>query len=392
MAFPTTITTDGLATRGIAGPFVSSGGNVYVIVTDDDRFDVRALKATDPSASFAGVGTDIVVGASSDIIYALAGYQVGDVIHVVSKNGVGNNPVDIRYHAFDMSSDTWTTSNEMIKTNVALASGQHGFKVDIAIVVRSDGHKVVIYNGATETVASTPYDRVYYARHQGAAWTADFALGPAGVAASWVGGEAILGALDRVHFFFHDATNGDLYQRTLTSAYVLETLPASIDTAVEDPENSWGQRGAFITSTGVVSFPYYDSFQTINQATFTSSDTPVVVINTDITGSRAALTEPKRFVAAHAADGTTLWNAFLDTANDIYLQSKVGGDAWSTPAGFLTTGASAIFASVYTRGSALVLGMVFHDTDPKYHEYTLSVIAAASTGIPNGFLLMGVGR
>lgn len=391
MAFPTQITTDGLATRGIAGPYISSGGNVYVITTDDERFDVRAFKATDPSTSFANVGTDIVIGAGGDIIYALAGYQVGDVIHVVTKNGNGNDPVDIRYHAFDMSSDSWTTSSEMIKTNVALAAAQHGFKVDIGIVVRSDGHKIVIYNGPTETVASTIYDRVYYARHQGAAWTADIALGTAGVAASWVGGEAILGPLDRVHFFMCDATNTDLYHQTVDSGYSLGNVGSPIDSAIEDPENSWGQRGTFITATGVVSFHYYDSFQTINQATFTSSSAPTVVINTDVTGARAALTEPKRFVGAQATDGNTIWLAFMDTANDIYLQSKVGGDAWSVPAGFLTTSASAIFANVFTRGSALVLGMVYHENEPYYHEYTLSVIAAGVSPLASRMLLTGVG-
>lgn len=393
MALPTTITTDGLGTVGCAGPYVSSAGAVYMIVVDDQQHDLRAFKGADPASSFANAGTDVVIGSGADIIQTIAGHQVGDLIHVLSKNSNGSDPVDIRYHVFDMSSDTWTTSNEMIKTNMALIPG-FGWRAPIDLTVRADGVVIAIYNGPVETVATVNYDRVYYARKisAGAAWTADIALGTAGVAASWLGGRAIKGALDRVHFFFADGTNKGLYQRTLTSAYSLETLAASpISVSLEDAEVSWAQGDAFITATGVFSLPIYKGFETLHRVVATSVDAPVISVSADITDARSVLHSPIKYVASQAVDGSTLYNVFIDQSNDIYIQHFSSG-AWSTPAGFLAGSVSAVYANIYTRGSALVIGMVYQDTDPKYHEYTLSSLAAGSVVAPQGMLMTGAGR
>lgn len=391
MAFPTTITTDGLATVGIAGPYISAGGNIYVIVVDDQRFDLRALKATDPTSSFAGQGTDVVIGSGLDIIRSIAGYQVGDNIHVITKNSNSTSVVDIRYHIFSMASDTWTTTNEAVKTDMELAPGGSGWSAGIDIAVRGDGHVLAVYNGPPETVATVQYDRVFYARRIAGTWSADIALGTAGVAASWIGGRVIIGANDRAHFFVQDTTNADLYQRTLTSAYALEALPAAFEASALAWE-AHEQRGVYIAAANLVSFPWYDALETLSRQVFTSVDAPVLSATVAINSPTAVLTSPIRFVASHAVDDATGYNAFIGTNNDIYTQSNVGGAGWSTPNSFLVCSASAIFTTVLVRGAAKVLAMVYHDGDPKYTEMTLSVSLAASVSMPNQMLLVGAGR
>lgn len=394
MAFPTTITTDGLGTVGCGGPFVSSAGAVYCFMANSTRWTLRAIKATDPSSSFAGAGADPVIGSAGDVIQSVAARQVGDVVHVVTKNSNGSDPVDIRYHVFNMGTDTWTTSNEMIKTDMVLQSPGIGYRAPIDLVVRGDGAVIVAYNGPTELVAGTNWDRLYYARKlsAGAAWSVDTALGPTGVTAVVCGASCVLGGLDRTHFFFCDYTNSDLYHRTLNSAYSLDTLAAAVDTAIEDGETCYAQRGVYLSAAGRVSQPYYDSFETLNRVIGTSADALTPSIETDITGARAVLTSPMKYVASGAYDSnnTTGYIAFIDTANDIYTMWNNGG-GFSTPLGLATGSASAVYASVYTRGSALVLGVVYHDTNPKYTEMTISVLAATSLGQPNSLLLLGVG-
>lgn len=390
MAFPVTVSTDSFASRGIAGPYVSSGGNVYIVFASSNRLNLRALKATDPSTSFAGVGTDVVIGAGSDVIWAIAGQQLGDNIHVLTRNSIDAGSVDIRYHVFSMASDSWTTTNEMVVTNATFATGGPAIYTNVGIAVRSSGTVLACYNGSAETVSTVLYDRVYYARRVAGVWTADIPIGNAGVAANWIGGAAILNAGNRVNFFFQDASNGRTYQRTLDSANALEALPAAFDSTTEAWE-SHEQRGVWNTAMSIVSFPWYSANNQIDRAVVSAQDVPSLSLGANITGATLVLTAPYRYVASHAVDSTTIWNAFIDTASDIYLNSNENGAGWSTPFLFLTTSASSIYTNVYTRSNALVLGMVFVDVNPKYHEYTLSTMGVPSIGLPNSLMLGRVG-
>lgn len=396
MAFPTTVTTDGRMEFGFAGPFVGSNGNVYCVVVDDDRFDIRALRGVDPSTAFSAVATDIVIGAGIDLIQYISGKQHGDNIHVLTKNSEGADPVDIRYHVFNMASETWTISNEMVKTNMLNANSNVGFLCGIDLAVKSDGSSVyAIYNGPFETVATVQQDRVHFARRIAGTWSVDIALSTAGAATTFVGGRAIRGSADAIHFFFADYPNFDLYARTLTDAGSLEptaSIGSPLSVSMDDAERSFLNIGAFVTATGVVSLPVYNSFETLHTVRAVSSNTPAWSVSADITGARGVLTNPIRWVASHAVDGNRLYTVFIDTANDIYYTSNDGG-AWTTPVLLQTGSASAVAANVYTRSSALVLGVLYHDTNIVYTELTLSAIAAGGGSAHIGrMMLTGVGH
>lgn len=392
MAFPTTITTAGL-NRGCIGPFVSSSGNVYVGMLSTDSYSIQMFKATDPSSAFAGVGVDIVTGSGTDECRSISGAQRGDVIHVVSKNGVlGGTTVDIRYHVFDMSSDTWTTSNTLVKSNMTLA-GNDGLLADVDIAVRSGGAVLIIYNGDAENVGGTNYERVKYARNLAGAWTADFALGATGAAENWRGGKAILASGNRVSFFFQNISTFRVYERTLNSADTLESLSAFASAPIGAFEGH-EQRGVYLTATDVVHFPFQQNTNRLDSINFTASDTASIVTDTDITGATNAITAPYFHISSMAPHGNTVVHAFISDTNDIYTQTKVGGAAWGAASLHTTCSASAIYTNAYTRSNALVLGMVYLDSgDHFYNEMTLSSIAAGGgSNIIGRMGLLGAGH
>lgn len=315
MAFPSTISSLIETYHGVAGPFVSSTGTVYVVTRGSAANDIQIFKAADPASSWSSAGNLAVT--SGNTVRHVNACQVSDVIHIVSRDAGTAASNQIRYHAFDMSSDSFTTSNELVKTTYT----QKG-TVDesmVGIVVRSAGDKIVLYEGP-QVLADIQRARTYYARHLGSAWSADIALDNGGNV-DWYPQEIILGLSNRVHFFFLDSTSNDLYQRTLTSANALESFPSAFDTSIAAGQQDVGfQRGiAYSASAGgtVVRFPYYDTFDpTLADVQFTSADAPSpLTVTTDITGA----VDPMgiRRVISLAKDESTVYGSFINNSNPL---------------------------------------------------------------------------
>ena len=376
MAFPTTITTGGDANKGGAIPYLSSAGNVYVIVHDDTTTSkIRAFKATDPTSSFSNVGTDVTVTSGNEIT-GLGTVQAGDVIHVVSQDtDVASTGVltSVLYHKFDMASDTWSLTNEAISTAFNVATIEARDKV--AINLRSNGDAIVLYNGPKVANMGTDRNRVYYARRVSGTWTSDVVVDNGG-ATSWICGVTVSGSSDRSHFFFLDDGADDGYQRTLTSANTLETFPASFDTTTASSPNIMRQGNISYNSSGTqkVRSLYGDSTSNtlLNIAKCDSADAPTMSTETDITGATDTNGVNNIFMSSLSADGTTLWNVFIDSNLDVYTQSNADDAGWSAPVSFYTGSVVRVYSNVYTRNGDIVLAMVFSETDPKYTEKTLS--------------------
>lgn len=373
MAFPVTITTGGDCLEGGAIPYKSSAGNIYVIVRDDvTTSKFRAFKATDPTTSFANVGTDPALTAGH-VIRGMATCQVGDVIHVVTEDANSGASLiqSIKYHTFNMATDAWVITNEAVVTSATAAftiSGQH-----IAIAVRSTGDVIVLYNGAAITTG-VARDRVYYARRVAAVWTVDVLVDNGG-STSWYANTIVKGSSDRMHFFFFDDGNDDQYQRCLTSANVLQAFPASYDstTSTINPLGGLQQGVSYVSGAATKVRAPYGSITSnkINGAKCDSADTPTMSTDASINGARA-VSNVSAYANAYAADGTTLYNACIDTLSDIYTESNINDAGWSTPALFYTGTVAAVYANIYSRGGNFVLAMVFSESgDPKYTESVL---------------------
>lgn len=390
MAFPTVVSSTADPYHGIGGPFISSAGNVYIVSRSTTASDIAVWKAADPETSFSAAATLTVT--SGNTIRAINAYQVSDVLHIVTRDAAATNSNQIRYHTFNMATDAFVTSNELVKTTYT----QKG-TVDesmVGIVIRSDASKIILYEGP-QVLADVQRARTYYARYLGAAWTADFALDNGGNV-DWYPQELVLGSADRTHFFFLDYTTADLYQRTLTSANALETFPAAFDTTVVQQLDLGHQRPiAYSASAGgtIIRYPYFNSFDNdISEATFTSSDAPTPVVAADITGA----TDPEgiRRVSSLAKDGNVIYHTFTNnTLHDIYIQSSIDAAAWSAPSIFLTASAEAIFTNIYTRGALKVVAIVHKNAGDglRYTEYTLSTSVGGAQPLLT-LSLLGCGR
>lgn len=370
MAFPTTITTGGDVNVGGGIPYLSSSGNVYVIVRDDTTLSkFRAFKATDPASSFSNVGTDPQV-TSTNTVQALATTQVGDVIHVATLDYVSVATIDIRYHTFSMSSDSWTLTNETVKDNYAVVDTGLSH---VHISTRSNGDVIIFYNGPKVANMGSDRDRVYYARRVSGSWTVDTIVDNGG-ATHWYTGGIVPGSSDRHHLFFWDQGVSDAYQRCLRSANTLETFPTAFDTTLTSNTDAMIELGVSYDASGTqkVRFPYQRVVSTdLSSAKMDSADTPTVTEDNDITGATNVAANLVN-LASFSADGTTLWNTFIENGFAIYTQSNANDGGWSTPALFYSsTTVGRIYTNIYTRAGDIVLGIVFSETDPKYHEKVL---------------------
>lgn len=373
MALPVTITGLLVATTNVESfskPFISSAGNVYVFGKGTTTNLIRAFKATDPTSSFSNVGSDVTV-TSTNAIIGLDAVQQGDLIHVVTTDGAAAATIDLRYHVFDMSSDSWTTSNETIVNDysvVTLATAAHA-KVNI----RSDGDVIVLYNGPLVNISAADRETVYYARRESGSWTVNVEVSNAG-ANAWFAGGVVIGANDRMHFFFINDTTSDAYQRTLTSANALETFPASYDTSINTTQISAMACGTSYDSSGTIKVRYPQEDNTgviLLSAKLDSADAPTVSTDADITGATDIESGSHR--GSFAANGTTLWNAFVGSADsDIYTQSNVNDGGWSTPASFVTAVSNGIRTNIFVRNGNYVLAMVYNDnSNTSYNEKDL---------------------
>ena len=375
MALPTTITGLSTSPNKYSQPFISSGGNVYVVGRDTSTTSlIRAFKATDPTSSFSNVGTDFNL-TSSHSLETLVAIQSGDNIHVATTDSSAGS-LTILYHVFSMSSDSWTTTNESILGSTSVVNSSALSMLGISI--RSDGDVIVTHNGSTDKIMGTDYDRAKYSRRESGSWTSDVDLGDVSASVNYYASGVVIGGSDRMHFFFVDDTNNDMYQRTLNSSNSLETLPSAFDTTVSTTELALMQLGVSYDSGGTIKvrYPISDATASVaNSAKLDSNtDTPTVTQDTGITGATAVNTGAY-FRLTFTADGTTLWHSFQAADHDLYTQSNADDAGWDAPVEFYDdAGAlSGHRANIYTRGSTKVLAFVMTaGSSIKYHEKTLS--------------------
>jgi hypothetical protein len=393
MAFPSTISTLVQPWNGLGGPYVSSGGNTYVVARSSTENALHIFKASDPSTSWAGAGVDVVMTSGNPILQ-FASCVFNNIIYVVTRDAASASTNVIRFHAFDMGTDTWTTSNTLVK-NTYTIKGPLDESI-VRIIVRSLTSIIIMYEGP-QVLADVQRSRTYYARYMGAAWSADIALDSSGNV-DWLPQEMVQGADGRVHFFVLDHTNHDLYQRCLTSANSLETMPAAFDSDVLDLADCGIQHAIAYSASAsgtVVRYAYYDTFvPELADVRFTSADVPSpMTVTTDITGVVNPVSDAFRCIISLAADDNTVYATFTNTGRDLYIMSSQDAGSWSTPSLFLTAQANYIWTNIYTRNSARVMGILYQDSDAavNYTEYTLSAAAVGGSILPRMGLL-GIGR
>jgi len=379
MTLPNTITGVTVLgkTAGKIGPFHSSGGNTYLVFlndTDADTLDI--YKSSNPdSSSFNLVASLIVTGTNAEI-FSYAATQSGDNIHIATTSLASGPSEPIFYHVFDMSSDTFTTSNEDTGGTGITPTDQNK-QIDIA--VRSGG-PVIGYQGPTESVMGQK-QRTNFARKDGAVWTSDIALDDGGEANYFFGG-CVLGASDKVHFVYHDETNTDAVHKSLTSGNVLSAVEIYSDSAT-DSSDFPTFRPAFYDATGTERITAGYKTATNIQASEIDND-GVPGAEEQVTDSAPVETDDQvqaSFAVKSDIDLLTILYARASDG-DLYFDFNLNGAGWGTDIAEFTGTITFISSNLFTRESRPTLGYIINDGGViKYNEL---VVRAELTGTLTG--------
>ena len=389
MALPVTLSSPTIAVHNAYhGPFKSSGGNFYTIlcgttamssvwaVQDGDNIHVifthdstatrnlTAWKATDPTSSFAEQDTS-------------------------NRPSTGGSDSELFYARFDMSSDAWVdlgTSDFEIQID---AAGTTQLDTACTIGVRSDGDIVVAYNGDSEMLMGSEFERVDFnvSTDNGATWAGPTSLDNAGTE-DWTGCVIVPGSSDRMHAFFKNDTNDDAYQRTIRSNDSLETFPSSFDTAIHNGNYSFGHGVSYDDGgTQRVRCPYMDvSPDHAFVAKFDSADTPT--LSTD-DASDQDINVGSYSLSVNAKDLQLLYSNNAD--NDLYRNTNDDDAGWTADNEELdaVSVTAPISTNVYVRSSNNRLAYIYSDGGTvKYNEVDLGVapntetLAVMAVGFP----------
>jgi hypothetical protein len=318
---------------------------------------------TDASLVVMGPSGDATTGWSSiatrtgftTAILNIAGYQVGNVIHLLVQDGTGPATlVATKYLSFDAATDTFLATTETVSA-AQILTGSAASGWGCSLVVRSNGNVVCFYNGL-QTKVSTQWARVYYRVRTGVnTFAAAEALVDAGLGVNNTVPIAVLGSSDRTHLLFFNGTN--TLQRHLTSANVLGTVASTgATTAVQD--------ACRYDSSGTIKHVGYTAAQSIR---WDSADNPTVTAASITFGTPVRATD----------DGTDAWALYQNSADsDLYTKKSTdNGATFGTGTDVFTATVTAADANVsknqaiYLRGTQYVIPYLANDGGTwKYNE------------------------
>jgi hypothetical protein len=386
MALPTDISA--LLDTAIAGPFMSSAGNVYVFGRSDAATDtLRAIKATDPTSSFSAVGSD--QDPYNLFLRGVSAHQVGDVIHIIGNFHSSESAVSYRYLTFNMATDAWVISED-IETGLDITPASNTDpSLYPDITVRSDGDVIVVYNGETDAIKGTSYARIKYARREGGTWTTNIAV-DAGGQLDYSFSRTTLGLDDRVHIFWRQLEKTSLFHRTLSSANVLQAgseLLDAFDISTSSSVNnnayysaySWDDGGTIrVAAIGIASDDVTDAQPVYFDSSFEPALNKGTAFGTSLKGMRYWHDDDKLYVIYASSPSNDLFiaastdnGASFGTATNIYMGT--------VHASWLNTLKEP--GEVYIRGGNYVAGYITTEgiSDNKYNE----AILRAATGTQN---------
>lgn len=359
MALPTTISGVLMAAQCVrTGPFISSNGNVYLILTDSvDASIMEIWKATDPTSSFS----EQDVAGKPDFannIQALAAFQVADVLHIANQQA---STGDLYYSQFSMATDTWVTASELI-------TSAPNFGSFCSIGVRSNGDIIVLHGGAGESVMGSSYQRIKYSRKVGATWTTEVAVSSTGVQIQYASASVVMGASDRAHFFWCDKS-ASAYHRSLDSSNTLDTT-VTFDTTGNSTQSDPGPGIAYPNGANIeVRVPYKDASVAVSVAKLVSGANPTITIDASVAD---AATIDTTTAIAMAVDVSTQHLMYVRNSDSDLYRDVNSGSGWGTDTSVVAGTLRRVDCNVYSRGGNVVLAYVYDDNGTiKYGEVVL---------------------
>jgi hypothetical protein len=341
----------------------NSTTTVWSYITTDRPLKVfGSFAAGEPDQAWSSIATK--TGFTTAILN-IAGYQVGNTIHLVVNDGTVSTSMATKYLSFNAATDTFLTTTEtVLAAGVVTGTATAGWGA--SLVVRSNGNAVIFYNGAVVTSRA----RLYYRERTGVNTYGTAVRVDDNGTTDNTTPVAVLGAANRVHFFWSIGTTSTGY-RTLSAANALPTGASSTSMVAPGDGVSYDRSGTIkvvITSNG-------NGAQTT--ARFDSSDAPTVTFANQ---SIADATIPHRIGTFPDTDDVTIvYRSSADS--DLYsIKSTDDGATFGAPVSFFVgtvsntdlTVSRSSSGSVYVRGSDNVVGYIVNDNGTlKYNEQAL---------------------
>lgn len=198
--------------------------------------------------------------------------------------------------------------------------------------VRSNGDCVVFHQSPTELISSTNYRRFSYSIYSAGAWSGLTTFGT-GIADHYDLRCAVLGASDRIHFFYTKiASNNTLFHRSLDSSNALDT-EASATTTLYQATTAYpvGTPVAFIKNGAVqIAVPYRDTATSnpMYVVYFTSGANPTlnkVLASSTVEAPNASSSN----LAVIVADGVVKYILWAPTLT-LHMSPDGGADTYNT--------------------------------------------------------------
>lgn len=375
--------------QGHQNPVNQIGSDLFMI-EKLNSFDIGVYKSTDIGRTWTQVATVTGIPPGPTVLHTVATIVDSGDIHVITSAAGG----EVQYHIFDPGTDTFTLSKEIVAPTTVGTTNRV-----VGIVVRSDGSVVCLYR-----TTSLPFVIKYAIRN--GSWTNDLAISADDGVDSLHTAAIVLGASDRVHFFWHNHTDGTIYHRTLNSADVLQTeqLVTSPGVSVVDIDN-YGA-GRYAKSGGVrIGYFYETSIRKLGVIHADSADVPTWTQDSDITDEQipddagqkdllAGLTGDdtnEQFILAFQRSDLSVffslrpdggsWSADTDTGLDAL--NNAGGDNSSGDFGLRVSG-GVVFLTWWSINPSTPPDDWFYQEKGLGQEVTIGTLAETDSLIPVG--------
>jgi len=350
---------------------------------------IICLKSTDDGATWAEVDAS---NNPTTVDFESGDLQVdGTTVHLFS-----HHSTSVRYHTFNLSTETWGTTDEAVVTGITETDQA------VAGVVLSNGDRWCFYRRTDAT-----FESIKYKQYTSSAWQSEQTLdAEASTNFTWV--SAVVGASNLTHVFYQEITNGtgNMYHRSLSSAGSLSAREAISTTGGTNNNNSksitkpiyWDDAG-----DEKIMVVYRESTNNAFSRIITNDGTPGSAVSATDNGVNRAEGGSNMLSAQLCGDGAG--NAYLvysDITNeDLYLAAYQGG-VWGVEA-LKLSGADAVIdfqqISYYTNSNGdVVLGYIYEndpaagrDTGPIWFEQQILIPVSVKTKVGTFALNTGAG-
>lgn len=306
------------------GPFFDTNGNMYICVETAEPWpELRMVKSTDDGVTWTEV--DSANRPANRDIESMDVVQVGSVLHMGHYASS-----DVAYYTFNTSDagsnpDTW-----QIEQDVSTSTTTDLQCVGIAPL--STGEIFMGYQRNDGT-----YESVYYrVRSTGGTWGSETEIDTA--ASTNFYGPIVVREVgsDKVHIFYKDQSNGDIYHTSWTSGGGLTSRELVEGNAGTATANELSMTNAVAWQSGtdemIMIVVQDDTNDYLYSVTITNDGSPETRRQVTSVANHFDGGSSRKPTAALAVDGTDIYCVFVDaTSLDIWYTLSQDDDTWDTP-------------------------------------------------------------